>query len=241
MAVSRRFVPLVTALALAFLASAWAQDHSSSKALLLVRPMGQDPVRVVKVLEGATELKGSGHEFPNRYAWETFFQAGDDWLQDLSFFIKNVSTKNIVYLEVSCVLSETADWQAEIAEHKTLDNPILGQASNRIGWEPEHALYSRTLGKNREPGSTRRPAFLLKPGGEFTISLEDPQDYQSLRSQIEARMPMSSINACNADVARVFFDDGTMWQGANHHYFRAADEPGRWAVISFDDWVQTFK
>ena len=231
-----RFMLLTTALAVVFLASAQAQDHSGSKSLLLSRPMGQDPVRVVKVLEGTTELKGDGREFPSQRAWETVFDAGDDWLQNLSFFVKNVSTKNITYLEVFCSLFETADWQAEIAKHKTLDNPILGQARNAVGWRPEHALYSRIQGKAREPDSKRRPSFLLKPGGEFMISLEDPKDYQSLRSQIEARTPMSNVNACDAEIGTVFFDDGTMWQ--SHHYFRAAEEPGKWTMVSVEDWIQ---
>lgn len=207
------------------------------RTLLVERPLGNDPIRIVKVVEGTAELTGDGNHFPNRHAWESVFSAGDDWIRDLSFVIRNVSNKNITYVAVSCVLSETADWQAEIAKHKTIGNPILGQASHEVGWRPEHALYSTLAGKQREPDSTRRPAFTLGPKQEFSISLEDPEKYESLRSSVEARTLMSNINACNGQVSAAFFEDGTMWQ--DHHYRRAAEEPGKWTTISFEDWAQT--
>lgn len=140
-------------------------------------------------------------------------------------------------MAVACVLAESADWQAEIAKHQTIDNPILGQASHEVGWRPEHALYSSLTGKQREPDTTRRPAFTLGPGQEFTISLEDPENYESLRTRVGTRTAMSNVNACNAQVSTVFFEDGTMWQG--HHYRRAGDEPGKWTTISFGDWAHT--
>ena len=135
---------------------------------------------------------------------------------------------------VYCTLFETADWQAEIPKHQT--EPILGQANNAVGWRPKHALYSAIHGKVGTPDSTRRPAFILKPNEEFTISLEDPQVYGSLRSHVEERTSMSNVNACQSGVAMVFFEDGTMWQ-RDHHYFRAAEEPGKWTVTSFKDWT----
>lgn len=33
------------------------------------------------------------------------FDAGDDWLKDVSFVVKNVSKKKITYLEVGCALA----------------------------------------------------------------------------------------------------------------------------------------
>jgi len=191
--------------------------------------MGNDPIRVMQAMEGTTVLKGDGKHFPNHYAWKATFNAGDDWIKDLLFTIKNVSDKTITYLEIYCGLFETSDWAKEIAAHNTPANPALGQAHNIVGWRPEHALYVVRLGRMSAPDSTRRPAFELPPGQEFTILLEDPKDYPALKSTVEARQPMSTVNACNAGLGAIFFADGTQWQ--SHKYLRPTDQPGRYEPV----------
>jgi hypothetical protein len=216
--------------------AASAQDSgSSTKTLAVDRPMGKDPIRITKVMEGDSEVKSDGHEFPNKYFWEATFQAGDDWLKGLTLSIKNESKKKIVYLEVSCNLFETPDWQTELAKHSRPDNPVLGQASNVVGWRPEHALYSMRLGHAVKPDTDKRPAFELAPGQEFTISIEDSLNYSTLQSEVEKRAPISNVTACSARVSTIFFDDGTMWQP--HAYSRAADDAGSWRRITFEEWA----
>ena len=58
-----------------------------------------------------------------KYVWETTFNAGDDWLKDLSIVIKNVSEKKIVYVVAGCLLYETANWQAEVAKAQPKHSP----------------------------------------------------------------------------------------------------------------------
>lgn len=208
------------------LASGVAQG---TKALLLARPLGNDPVRVVSAREGTSELKSSGRQFPNSHAWEATFNAGDDWLKDLSFTIKNVSDRTITYVEISCALFESSDWQKELAAHSTPANPIVGQASNVLGWRPEHALYSPRLGSAKAPDADQRPAFELAPGQKFTLPLQDPQTYSQLKSTVEAKQPLSTINGCDASISAIFFADGTKW--SSHTYWRPAVQPGRYEVI----------
>ena len=228
----RKYSILLLGSVMALCGSVLAQGQ---KTLLIQQPMGNDPIRIVKIMEGTTELTSDGHQFPNPYLWESVFNAGDDWIKDISFVVRNVSKKTISHVTVSGVLRETADWQGEMAKHKT--EPILGQANNAVGWRPEHALYSTRQQKWGLPDSTRRPALILGPKQELTILLEDPKNYESLRSKVEERIPISNINACDVSVIFVFFDDGTMWQG--HNYYRAADKPGKWAIISFEDWARS--
>jgi hypothetical protein len=191
------------------------------------------------VLEGTSELKDDGHRYPNKSVWETTFEAGDDWLKDVSFVIKNVSKKKITYLSVSCALFETNDWQSELEKHSTPDNPGLGQAGNVVGWRPKHALYSVRTGLIAQPDSDRRPPFVLAPGQEFTIALQNPEDYADLKSSVEARQPMSTVTACDAQIGDIFFEDGTRW--GEHRYLRAGEQPGRWTTISFDEWTTIAK
>jgi hypothetical protein len=219
---------LLLAPAAAFLccASVLAQE---TKTLLLDRPVGNDPIRVTRVMDGTTELKATGNTSPIITLGRRRSPLAKTGLRDLSFTIKNVSNQTITYLEISCPLFETADWQKEFAAHSTPANAGLGQASNVVGWRPEYALYLVRLGRTSAPDSTRRPAFELAPGQEFTILLENPEDYPALRTQVEARQPMSTITACDADMGNVFFTDGTKW--ASHRYGRPTEQPGRYEII----------
>ncbi len=232
-----RYIALASAL-LALSSSGVAQmaqggSGIGSKTILIDRPLSNDPVTIVKVMEGSTELKSDGQVFPDRFAWEARFSADDDWLKGLSLLIKNTSGKKIVYLAVGCHLHESGDWQAEFARHRTPDTPLVGQTSNRVGRRPDQALYSVSLGRRLKP-DTAAP-FELFPGQEITIALENADDYPALVSRIESKEPISSVTACNGGVGQIFFDDGTQWQG--HHYLRAdPDEPGHWSRTSFEEW-----
>jgi len=198
-----------------------------TKTILVDEPLGSDPVRIVKVMEGATELQSDGHPYPNKYVWEAAFYAGDNWLNDLSFVVKNVSGKKIVYAAVLCNLYETAEWQDEHANRRS--NPLPGQISNRAGRRPEQALYSALLGRKHQP-DTDRPSLELAPGQEFTIAAENPDE-----SNIDKETPISSITACSGGISQIFFDDGTRWQP--HSYSRAdPDRPGHWITMSFEEW-----
>jgi len=219
------------------LASITSVVSQTSKTLLVDRPTGNDPIRIVKVTSGAAEVKRDERQFPNEYAWETTFDAGDDWLRDISFIIKNVSEKKITYIEISCVVFETPNWQEELTKHSYSANPVLGQASNVVGWRPDHALYSGLRGTKTQPDSRRRSPFELPPGGEFNMTLEDPKNYPTLKSNIEARQPISTATACDATISAIFFEDGTRWSA--HKYWRAAQEPGRWTEIAFENWANS--
>jgi hypothetical protein len=230
----RRLLALAAASTCLCCASALAQG---TKTLLVDRPLGHDPIRIMRAMDGTTVLKSDLKQFPSHFAWEAMFDAGDDWLKNISFVIKNVSAKTITYLQVDCTLHETNDWQAEIAKHHTV--PTVGRASNRVGWRPKNALYSPITGKLHKPDADERPAFELAPGQEFTIALEDPQSYPSLKSQIEAVEPISAVTACNSGIGDIYFEDGSRWN--QHQYWRATDQPGGWTTIPFDEWSSLAK
>jgi hypothetical protein len=208
---------------------------SSAKTLLIDRPDGNDPIRIVKIMDGAAEPQSNDHQHSNKHVWEATFPAGDDWLKDLSFRIRNVSRKKIVNVTVGCLLYESADWPEELAKHAA--TPVVGSIANTVGRRPEEALYSEALGHRLKPDASR-PTFELPPDTEFTISLEDPKDYPALRARIEEKQFLSSVTACNSRVGEVFFADGTQWQG--HHYLRADPERnGHWIRMSLEEWSGT--
>jgi hypothetical protein len=204
----------------------------TQKTFLIDQPAQGDPIKVVKVMEGTTELQQDAHRFPSKYAWESVFNADEDWLKRLSLVIENVSSKRIVFLAAGCHLYETADWPSEIAREKTV--PGLGETSNIVGRRLQQALYSASLRRWLEPDTKIAP-FSLPPGQTFNFPVEDPGEYPALRSRIEQTQPISTISARDASISQVFFEDGTKWEG--HRYKRAdPDRPGRWIQISFQEW-----
>jgi hypothetical protein len=211
-----------------------------SKTLLIDRPLNSDPVRIVKVTAGTTEVKSDGTRFPNKYSWQGVIDnAAEDWLTGLSLTIQNVSTKKIVYLGVSCLITETANWKQEVATHSLILNkspePALGQLNNRIGLRPEPALYSVSLGHKLHPDPG--PAFELAPGQTYTIAYENPDNYPGLKSSVEERKgSISAVNGCSGGISDVFFEDGTRWQG--HRYLRPdPDKRGQWIRLSSEEWL----
>jgi hypothetical protein len=213
------------------LAPAFAQNaaEAGTRSLFIYGlPCTNDPVRI-KIMDGATELKSDGRSLPNVCSWETSFNAGDDWITNLSFVIKNVSVKKITCIIIFSVLVDAPFWREESQPKPQ----ALGFTQNRIGQRPEHALHS---GQHTLPPDTN-PSFELQPGEEFTMPIEDPKDYPALRTRIEKRLPISSVTALDSQAVTVFFEDGTKWISANHSYNRPAAQPGKWTKISYEEWA----
>lgn len=209
-----------------------------AKTLLIDQPLNDDPVRIVKVMAGTTEIKSDGVHYPNKWLWEGVVEkANEDWLTRLSLVIKNVSAKKIVYLSVACHVTETANWRQEIIQHSTPANPMLGEINNHAGLRPEAELYSVRLRRRLQPDTG--PTFELAPGQNYTIPFENPDYYPGLKSSVEERTgSISAVNGCTGGISQVFFEDGTQWQG--HKYLRAdTDNPGHWIKMSVNEWADT--
>ena len=137
-----------------------------------------------------TDLKvnGAEHEI-NRKVF-----AGEDWLSGLTFKVKNISIKNIVYIYVSLFFPET----------KAIAPNIIA-IDLRYGADPKLEVAP----------PAEKP---LKPGeaAEFVIS---DDYYQRLKGRFEAKItPFKNINSVQIDVLRVVFDDDTGWAtGAFQH------------------------
>lgn len=192
------------------------------RTLMVDRPSGKDPIEIVKVMEDGTDLQGDGREFPNRYIWEATFHAGDDWIGNISFRVKNVSSKSIVLVGVQSILHRTGDILGEMANRAQ----TVAVAVNTVGRRPEHALYSTALKRSLVADS--RPGFELAPGQEFTMPIQDPALYPALKQRA------GEVSGCNSSITTIFFSDGTKWEG--HAYFRPAEQRGAYSQISFEDW-----
>lgn len=190
-------------------------------------PVADDPIRI-KVMDGATELRSDGRALSNRLAWETTFNAGDDWITDLSFVVKNVSAKKITCFIVFSAVTDAPFWQDE-SQPKAA---VLGTIQNQVGQRPEHARYA-----NGRAFPDTNPSFELAPGEESTMLMENPNDYSNFKAHIEKERPISKVTAIDGGIVTVFFDDSTRWISINHSYSRPAEQPGEWTKISYEEWA----
>jgi hypothetical protein len=235
-----RLIPLFHILLAICLGAALAQGapETGTKTLFItgLPARANDPVRI-KVMRGATELQSDGatalqsdgRPISNVDVWETAFNASDDWMTELSFAIKNVSPKKITCIIISSSnLVEAPFWQ-----NGSSPKPVPGWTQNRMGQRPEHALHAdgRTF-----PPDTDAP-FELAQGEEFTMPIEDPEDYPALKARIENNLPISNVTAMAGGIVTVFFEDGTKWVNISHSYSRPAEQPGEWTKISFEEWA----
>lgn len=131
------------------------------------------------------------------------FDGGDDWLSGAQLRLKNVSGKDIVYIEIRLNFPET----------KASGNMMSFWSD--IGNQPGVPIQNAPL--------------LLRPNGEVTFSL-DQERYKGLVKFIEYRHRVSEINRVEIRFGFVAFADGTGWSGGTLMK-QDATNPRRWVPI----------
>jgi hypothetical protein len=185
----------------------------------------EDPAKIVRVMYRNVEVKakrqGNAEVKP-----DVPFLAGDDWFNDLSVVVKNLSSKKIVFAGIQVNFPQTGDGRI---------HPIVGDQSS-VGQTPEHGMYSAITGRKlTEPV---RDPILLEPGAEVTIPVinRDPDNdhRSSVTAMLEAKLPLSKVTTCLVGLAEFYFEDGTRW--SHGVYYRPKPgAPGKFIVIPIEE------
>jgi hypothetical protein len=185
----------------------------------------EDPAKIVRVMyrnvgvkykrQGNAEVKS-----------DVPFLAGDDWFNDLSVVVKNLSSKKIVFAGIQVNFPQTGDG---------IQHPLVGDGSS-VGQRPEHAMYSAITGRKlTEPA---RDPILLEPGAEITIPVinrdPDNDDRSSVRAMLEAKLPLSKVTTCLVGLSEFYFEDGTRWSHGVYYRPRPG-APGKFTVIPIEE------
>jgi hypothetical protein len=136
------------------------------------------------------------------------FDAGGEWLKDISFKIKNNSKKSIVCIYMGVVFPETS---------------------------PAPMMHSKFYGY--PTNTTIKPKgqpLELKPGEVLSISLAD--EYPELKSLVEHKMAVGSINTVTLEINRAYFGDGMMWD-LGELYHPDSRNPGKWILVERGVWL----
>jgi hypothetical protein len=118
------------------------------------------------------------------------FEGHDEWIRDIYFRIKNRSTKNITYVGINLVFSDTSSSDPAMVRQLR-----FGRRSDGVG-PPSETLF-------------------LKPGDSFEVSI--PGQYESLKKFIEMKKQIKNIDKVTISAYLVFFDDGMKWDVGNFY------------------------
>jgi hypothetical protein len=130
-----------------------------------------------------------GRQFRDAYK----FQAGDDWLRNLSLVLGNRTSKNIVLVSPSLHFPETKPNGPEV----TCDL-VFGRI-------PENVAY--TSSGEKIPQGSNTP-IMLAPGQRMMFSLAE--DSSNIRDTVERFQPFSTVSLCYIHFS-VYFEDGMRW------------------------------
>jgi hypothetical protein len=153
-----------------------------------------DPVKI-------TEIKSSGRAVKLNEK----FAGGDDWLKGTALRLKNISTKEIVHIQLDFDFPETGD-----------AGPVMA--------------YQMMLG--RRPGTDNPLAapLSLAPGAETEVSI-DEHVYAAMTNLVERRRPLHSINRVKVRIAFVAFADGTGYGAGGTFYRQDPNHPRRYLPV----------
>lgn len=198
-------------------------DPPGTRRVRLERYKQNDPVRIAQILEGTTDVTPGDRPFK---PWQGKpFQAGDDWVKNLTVVVKSLSKKEIVAASISISFPESEP----IPQNPTGER-VIGYGIT-LGRKP--AQYARTPdGEVLEPASTNAP-LSIGVGEELTIHLSNY--YDDIKESVETVRPIADISTCWVDVARIYFEDGTQW-AAGVFYKPDPSAPGKFVPMDTDEW-----
>ena len=197
---------LATAIACALIARSWdglsvlpvvqAQDALTvgSKFIEVEPESVHQAARVVKVTVGK-QVVTPGFYNRRRGPSGVPFQAGDDWLKDLSFTVKNRTAKKIVQLFMNVSFPETDTPEYGFPVHQLI---YRGQIAESAAYGPDG---------NLDPGAGQPLDF--GPRQKMTFSFANYAD--DVRKRIEERQPFSTVTRCFINVHTAYLEDGTHW------------------------------
>ena len=192
---------------------ALGQDAESEKMILIDLDRRTDPIKVVKVTENGKAVvpgRWQNPEIPG-----TRFVAGNDWVKNLGFVVKNFASLNIVWIEV--ILSFLpGDWPAGSDQFDWY---------LRLGHVPD-AAAAAMKSPQLVPKGTNTGPFMIGAGRETIIPLASYAE--EIRAAIESRnrRHFSWAAKCAITISHVYFEDEGDYKALKWERFHGYSLPG---------------
>jgi hypothetical protein len=177
---------------------AWTNPRVQNKK----KTISRWPTRLVYPVD-ITELKTKGKAVKA----DEEFDGDTDWLQNLTFKLKNKSDKTITYIVLDIDFPET----------RAVGDGSISQHQITLGRDPENKFGGTPLN------------FL--PGESMEVPLAP--EYNSIKTSLGRRLPLENVSNVLVRLHQVMFDDETLWSSGNL-YRRNPDPNGypKWIQIN---------
>lgn len=163
--------------------SSWYQSAAQSKQKTVIQFKGVRPEPL--------ELRAARTKNKVLVLGEQFEEDTEDWLKGMAFDLRNVFSKDIIYIELYLNFPETTSSGNEMA-------------------------YAIKFGESPKTNDIKKEMPVLKPGQEITLTLND-DIYHRLSQFLQKRHPISSLTTVRVDFGLVVFSDHTAWQAGNYY------------------------
>jgi hypothetical protein len=152
----------------------------------------------------------------------TPFQADQDWLRDMSIFLKNRTDKVIVSAEIDLFFPDTGDGSSV--------HPVTAYTIT-VGQQPEWSMYFKD-GSKKTPLPIKKSLFLA-PGKTYEIRLADY--LEEIQSHVEEKMLFTQVTRVTISRGNFYFADGMRWDAAARgYYIPKAGSPGHYTELPSD-------
>ncbi|MGB9458025.1 MAG: hypothetical protein WCB12_18390 [Bryobacteraceae bacterium] len=214
------------AIALGFLAVAAAWSDSSvvsafaDDKVIEVEPQHRnDPVMITRVAFRDSDLQCGLIASRTEVEPVTPFEAGDDWLQNLTLYLLNRTNKTIAFSNIVLAFPETGDGRSPQHPQRVY-NLNLGRL-------PDFVAFSGRTGEPLRQDPSRQ-SMSFAPGQTLPIHLGDYIDH--IKASLDD-IPFT-VTKCIIRRSSVVFDDGMRWDG--NYSLPDPDHPGKWKRVEGD-------
>lgn len=180
-----------------------------------VTPTDQmSPVAATEVRLGSTVVQPGRMLQQGRVERITPFQAGDDWIQNLTLHLYNRTNKTIVFAEIIFLFRESGS---------------VARSGRGFDLELGRIPPSAPGGLRPQP-SDRQPISFL-PGQTMVVHLGDY--IEQIRRQVEPVLPVAASTHLRISLVSFYFADGMLYRAGA---YRSADpqNPGKELLMSRD-------
>ena len=129
----------------------------------------------------------------------TPFQAGSDWLQQMTISLVNRTNKTIVFGAISLQFLDAGDCRTQPCRAYTI----------RLGQVPAINNYSARTGEPLKPDHPERPPLNWEPSQTIVVHVSD--SLAEIKDALLSLSPVTEVTRVAVHIGPFFFNDGMRW------------------------------
>jgi hypothetical protein len=196
-----------------------------------------DPVIITKVTVGGQEIQPGRSSGPREDAPGTPFQADQDWLKNMSIFIKNRTDKVIVCAEVELVFPDSGDgtearpvtaYTISVGQRPEWSRYVFDGTREELGQLDPKRPIDATRMKLMPLDPTKKP-LSLAPGKTLEIQIADY--IGQIQSHVEQSLPFLQLAKVYIERRTFYFENGMRWD-VGTYALPLANHPGYYTNLA---------